>query len=382
MFRPGLILALAASAVFAQTTTVNVPVPASSVAVPVAVAPGQVTVAGTVILVPPVTGGGTTPPDGGGTTPPPTGCGRPAGNTGTGLYVACGRMNNPDGTEFRMIGPNRAHPDQGGQAGLSLAGANVARSSYYPYLGNPTVAGVNDTRALQAKQIVSVFGSWDATCKTDTGSLQTAINRWLVDKAAWLQFNGTAILNIANEWGPSNSTAWRDAYVAALPRLRAAGYTLPIMIDSGGCGQDTGDLLNYAAAVAAADPQKNVIFGYHQYGNLNQTNMHNFYAQLAGLSKANPALAFVIGEFGPCCGLNGQTVQPDDVVATAQGNGLGWIPWAWDDNNLPDCKSNDAWFSMTTNCAQYSGSPNDLTKFGKDMVGQFQAIKAAKAKVF
>ena len=74
------------------------------------------------------------------------------------------------------------------------------------------------------------------------------------------------ILNIANEWGPAG-TVWRDSYIDAVSRLRAAGYLCTISITSGGCGQDNDDLANDASAVFDSDPQKNVIFDQHICGN-------------------------------------------------------------------------------------------------------------------
>jgi hypothetical protein len=88
----------------------------------------------------------------------------------------------------------------------------------------------------------------------------------VANAATFTPLNKYLIVNIANEWGPSNSTVWRDSYISGVASMRAAGYLGPLLIDSGGSGQDELDISNYAAAVLASDPQKNLIFAYHLYG--------------------------------------------------------------------------------------------------------------------
>lgn len=91
-------------------------------------------------------------------------------------------------------------------------------------------------------------------------------------------------------------------------------------------------------------------------------------------SKLIPALAsigvcVVIGEFGPGrnLGPSPTMVTPGNIITAAEAAGLGWMAWAWDDNNLPAGKSDDNWFSMTYNTGPYT-TPADLTIFGKDVV--------------
>jgi len=60
------------------------------------------------------------------------------------------------------------------------------------------------------------------------------------------------------------ATVWRDSYISAIAQLRAAGYTAPILVDSGGCGQDEADLVQYSQAVFESDPERNVMFALHQ----------------------------------------------------------------------------------------------------------------------
>jgi hypothetical protein len=96
------------------------------------------------------------------------------------------------------------------------------------------------------------------------------------------------MINIANEWGPTNSTVWRDANISAIAKMRAAGYLAPLVIDSGGYGQDQGDFLSYSAAVFSSDPQKNIVFSLHLYG---QTNSYS--ASISTIQKGNPTIVHI-----------------------------------------------------------------------------------------
>ena len=151
--------------------------------------------------------------------------------------------------------------------------------------------------------------------------------------ATWDTIDRYMILNIANELGGGNSTAWRDAYITAVGRLRSAGYLCTIMVDAGGCGQDNDDLANYAQAILNSDPQKNIIFSQHIYGNWGINGTPSWAIDLpTGLNRlAATGLCFVIGEFGP-----GRNIGPSPTMMTpdpasslpsafaTSGSGLPW----------------------------------------------------------
>jgi hypothetical protein len=91
-------------------------------------------------------------------------------------------------------------------------------------------------------------------------------------------------------------------------------------------------------------------------------------ARLARLSQSTGAV-YIIGEFGPGnnIGPSPTLVTPAEVITAADASGIGWLSWAWDDNNLNACGADDKWFSMTLRCGTYS-RPADLTVFGRDVV--------------
>lgn len=83
----------------------------------------------------------------------------------------------------------------------------------------------------------------------------------------------------------SGYTSGGALYGGSVGVMRAAGYTCPLMIDSGGSGQDETDFTSYAAAVLSSDPQQNIVFSYHLYGSTNDTSV-----PIAGITNASQAV--------------------------------------------------------------------------------------------
>lgn len=388
---------------------------------------------------------------------------RPSYNTGTGFFVLGGKVYNPAGTEFRLRGVNRVHFDYGPQPALSKTAANTTRFFMYRLaLGAQTYlnTAVNEAIAYKEVPIVTMAqfpDETDTAGNSDVAKFTAGVDWWVANAAVFAPLNKNSMINIANEWGPSNSTIWRDSYITAISRMRAAGYTLPLMIDAGGFGQDMNDLLKYSAAVFNSDPQKNIVFSFHVYGNTinltatvsssstvggntvvtinDNSATHPFCPgfpgnswtpfatyMVGGVSRAAPnsnnvggvrgawtvtlsgttpvssgvsitphdtsgggmnyqylmqdlaalsanGAAYIIGEFGPGrnIGPSPTVVTPGQVITAAEANGLGWLAWAWDDNNLPNSQSDDNSFSLSHDAAVYNTSA-DLTIFGRDVV--------------
>lgn len=309
---------------------------------------------------------------------------RPAGNTGKGFFVAGNKLYDPNGVEFRIRGVNRNHWDSyGTPAGLPLSGANTERIVLS--FAKPTSYNWNIVASqMLANKIVPIPGNWTATCKSDPASLTAIVDTWVAQAATWTQLNTTGLINIANEWGPVNSTVWRDNYITAIARMRAAGYSGTLVVDSGGCGQDAQDIVKYGAAVLASDPQKNILFDVHVYGSFHYpataTWMQDYTTAMNQLKASG--LPLILGEFGPGrnIGPSPTMVTPEKIIGDAEANGWGWMPWSWDDNNLASCASDDNGFSMTLKCGIYQ-SDADLTTFGKTVVPILKA-NAVKATNF
>jgi len=198
-------------------------------------------------------------------------------------------------------------------------------------------------------------------------TLAADVDAWVAEAAAWKKYERASMINISNEAGASNSTDWRDQYIIAVGRMRAAGYGGLLMIDSGGCGQDVDDIAKYGAAVLAADPLHNIVFSLHVYGDTpNVTTLNTNLDRL----KAT-GLSIVIGEFGPGrnIGPSPTNLAPADLMASALARGIETLAWAADDNNLPNSMADDNWFSLFYNLLKaYTGDSADLTTFGKVVV--------------
>jgi mannan endo-1,4-beta-mannosidase len=388
---------------------------------------------------------------------------RPGYNTGSGLFVLNGKLYDPNGNEFRIRGVNRDHWDSDSAAGIVNSGANTVRWTIDFTRDASANVSLIQTQAVQNSE-VPVVGNWGATCSADPASMLAAAATWVAQASQWTQLNKSLIVNIANEWGPANSTIWRDSYIVAIASLRSAGYTGPIMVDSGGCGQDDMDLIQYSQAVFNSDPERNIIFALHLYGGTNDysasiqsiqkgnptvitlnstSSTHPFapnydgtnnnysgivayqlsgvqgmvqangeqpavqniggtpgawtvtlavdstnwgdytgggtlvdyygnYAmkatRLAALSQSTGAV-YIIGEFGPGenIGPSPTLTTPAEIITAAEASNVGWLAWAWDDNDLAACTSDNNWFSMTYNCGTYNQA-SDLTSFGQDVV--------------
>jgi mannan endo-1,4-beta-mannosidase len=287
---------------------------------------------------------------------------RPSYNTGNGFFVVGNKLYDANGVEFRIRGLNKLHWDSD-SPGIPKTRANTVRWNI-----DFNRSAADNVRLVQKTiddHMVPMPSNWDGTCNGDTGVLNRIVDAWVNQAAQWKTLDRYMILNIANEWSPS-TTVWRDAYIAAVKRLRDAGYLSTIAIDATGCGQDNASLVQYARAVFESDPQKNVIFDQHIYGNwwngVGKEKEHDLKKSLDKLVATN--LPMFVGEFGPGrnIGPSPTPMTPEEIMQACEERGLGWLAWAWDDNP----GAGDGWFAMSKN-NRYESS-NDLTMFGKSVV--------------
>jgi len=62
--------------------------------------------------------------------------------------------------------------------------------------------------------------------------------------------------------GPSNSTVWRDSISAQLLSFARLVIQRRFLVDSGGCGQDEADLVQYSQAVFESIPSETLCSRY------------------------------------------------------------------------------------------------------------------------
>jgi len=289
---------------------------------------------------------------------------RPAYNTGQGFFVANGALYDPSGHKFRIRGVNRVHWDIA-SSGIAASGANTERIDI-DFSRKPDDNAVLINQII-ARKNVPMPANWTATSSSDPTKFNSVVQTWVNQAATWKKFDRYMILNIANEWGPqwteANPSAWKDAYISAIAKLRAAGYTSTLCVDTGQWGQDDKQLLNNAKAVFDADPQKNVIFSVHVYGLWRPGTAADKLSKLADLG-----VPVILGEFGPGRNVSGMGLMtPLEVIQAAERNNIGWMAWAWDDYNLAGYTADDNWFALTYKGGIYN-SEADLTKFGKTVV--------------
>jgi mannan endo-1,4-beta-mannosidase len=302
---------------------------------------------------------------------------RPSYNTGVGFYVGTDmKLYDANGVAFQMKGVNRVHYDNGSSAYIPASKANAERW-LMPVGTRSSSANVAQLQTDNINHsIVPIPGIWfpskgsQVTCSTDPATLANAVTDWVNAASYYKTIERYVIINIANEWGPGYTSTsdfrWRDEYIKAIARMRAAGYLGALMIDAGGCGQAYADIIDYGQAVFDSDPQKNVVFSFHLYGGTTPSNIGSVLASLAATG-----LPIIVGEFGPGrnVGPSPTMITPGQVITNADNNGLGWLAWAWDDNNLANCMADDNGFSMVKSpCGNQSNFATALTTFGTDVV--------------
>ena len=223
---------------------------------------------------------------------------RPAYNStvSNGFFVLNGKLYDPNGYEFRIRGLNRNHYDSNtwvGPACAAKTATNAAR--WFMYLTDGSIPVSTYVTELNDQYIangilpiitMAIFPNGNATSGNASPSdLTNGVNWWVSNSSAFAPYMEKMAINIANEWGPSNSTTWRDSYKTAVSSLRSAGYTCPIVIDAGGSGQDAADIVNYASAIQANDSLRNCVFSYHSYGLTTNTA-----GIISGITKASGAV--------------------------------------------------------------------------------------------
>jgi mannan endo-1,4-beta-mannosidase len=164
------------------------------------------------------------------------------------------------------------------------------------------------------------------------------------------------LLNIANEAGDGSvsNSAFQSTYTSAITTLRNAGITVPLVIDGTNWGQNVEQLLAVGPALLAADPDKNVIFSWHEYigGSAQQSRITRSYERSKALGIVLISGEFAVGGVGDGCAA---TIPYQWLLSEAQRVGIGWLAWSWDTTNS-DCRvGSSSFFDMTSQLTSASG---------------------------
>ncbi|MFI2430531.1 cellulase family glycosylhydrolase [Streptomyces sp. NPDC018693] len=265
------------------------------------------------------------------------------GTLATGLHISDGRLLEANGNDFVMRGVNHAHTWYQSRLQQSLAdikatGANTVRvvlADGHRWAANDPADVANVIAQCKANRLICVLEVHDTTGygeEAAAGTLDHAADYWIGLKDVLAGQENHVIINIGNEpWGNTNPEGWTEPTVAAVKKLRAAGFEHTLMVDAPNWGQDwQGVMRANAQSVYAADPTGNLIFSIHMYSVFDTAQEITDY--LSAFVAAR--LPILIGEFG---GPADQWGDPDEdtMMAEAERLDLGYLAWSWSGNTDP-----------------------------------------------
>lgn len=174
------------------------------------------------------------------------------------------------------------------------------------------------------------------------------------------------VVNIANEWSGDDFVG---GYRAAIQHLRDNGINHMLVIDANGFGQNATSVLTNGQGLLDFDPQHNLLFSVHMYGNytgnMGPNRIINTLNQASTLQ-----LPLIIGEFGWQAG--NQNLRPIDfrlIMSECVRHGFGYFPWSWKGNS-----GNVVYLDMAID---WSGGT--LSDWGNDVINDPNGIAATSA---
>jgi mannan endo-1,4-beta-mannosidase len=277
----------------------------------------------------------------------------------TGFYVAEGKVYNPDGTEFIMRGIDHNH--SWGSEDISLnsipeiakTGTNIVRcvfwnESWAQYWGRTPQGRRHIVEKYISMGIIPMIEFHEATCGDDPAQIMAIVDHWLEQGNLDIlnDYEQYVILNIANEWGPAGDGSrwdvWANAYKSAIIDLRDAGVNNLIVIDSPECGQNGKAMQVHGRELLDFDPQHNVMFSIHFYGNWRTLDDYSSVNgttapwgvenELGNMVKLG--LPVVVGEFS-WDEADAVPYSTERVIKFCQENSIGWLAWSWNMNSDP-----------------------------------------------
>ncbi|NEA64571.1 cellulase family glycosylhydrolase [Streptomyces sp. SID12488] len=260
----------------------------------------------------------------------------------TGLHISGGRLLEGNGNDFVMRGVNHAHtwyPTQTQSLrDVKALGANTIRvvlADGHRWTKNTADDVAAVVAQCKANRLICVLEVHDTTGYGEdaaAGTLDQAADYWIGLKSVLAGQENYVIINIGNEpWGNTDPAGWTAPTIAAVQKLRTAGFQHTIMVDAPNWGQDwQGVMRANAQSVYNADTTGNLIFSIHMYSVFDTAAEITDYLNAFVTAK----LPILIGEFG---GPADQWGDPDEdtMMATAQQLKLGYLAWSWSGNTDP-----------------------------------------------
>lgn len=316
---------------------------------------------------------------------------RPATSKGTGPFVVGNKLYDGNGKPLRLVGDTILHPDFW-NAPRKTAPINAMRIQLYFDDPARNVADMKHTGlgGTIADKNIMVPSWWDATCSGDLSKFEAIVQRWVRGMVQFKTVERNMILNVANEASMSDAD-WQTKHIEAITRIRAAGWDGMILVDANGCGQNPDVIIQRGAAVLASDPQKNVGFSVHLYGNwwapghkpANWNPPFELETKMAALGATG--LFVMIGEVGPGIGDGGFAVGPSPTTITARMfvdvaaryGVTSYLAWAGDDTDQAGGGCSGNWFCMA--------NPVDSTNYnswGREARALWMRDNPGKASTF
>ena len=245
---------------------------------------------------------------------------------GSALYDRCGEKVVLRGANAGIAFPS--DPQAKNLAQLAKTGANAVRLTFRVQYNNSSPTDV-DTALAEARKngMIPIPALWDAT--GDWSKLGFCVDFWVKPAMVTVlkKHEAYTLLNMANEAGDSSvtDTQYRQAYTAAINKVRAAGLKLPLVIDAGNWGRGEAYIMNNAAYLLAQDPEKNLVFSWHPW----DTNQPQSRYQKAFSDASSKGICMIVGEFASV-GVNySQPILYATIMQLAQQGSVGWLWWWW-----------------------------------------------------
>lgn len=260
----------------------------------------------------------------------------------TGLHISDGRLVEGNGNDFIMRGVNHAHTWYPGEtqslADVKALGSNTVRvvlSNGYRWSENSAADVASVVAQCKANRLICVLEVHDTTGYGEEAAADTldgAADYWIGLQSVLTGEEDYVIINIGNEpWGNTDPEGWTAPTIAAVEKLRNAGFEHTIMVDAPNWGQDwQGVMRATAQSVYEADTTGNLIFSIHMYSVYDTAQKITDYLG----SFVQAGLPLVIGEFG---GPPDEWGDPDEdaMLAAAEQYRLGYLAWSWSGNTDP-----------------------------------------------
>ncbi|WP_432842526.1 cellulase family glycosylhydrolase [Dactylosporangium sp. CA-092794] len=258
----------------------------------------------------------------------------------SGFYVAGGRLYDADNTEFVMRGVGQSHavfPQRTARmfSDVKALGANTVRVE----LSTGVVARRNDAADVanvialcRRNRLICVLVVNDTTgwgFREGAIPQARAVDYWISIRKALAGQEKYAILDIANEpYVLDNFRTWPGDTMDSIRRLRRAGIRHTLMVDAPDWGQDLSfTMRDHAAAVFAADPERNTVFSIHIYGAFfRATNIHDYLGRYL-----TAKLPIAVTEFAYTH--HDGDVDEDAIMSEAQAQRVGYLAWSWSGNS-------------------------------------------------